>query len=235
MERHRIILNIPHSSITGIFDNKIGGWNPEPEFINGCVNVWTDWWTDSLFYSNNPLVKTFVFPYSRFVCDVERLENDPMEIKGQGIIYTRFNEFQRNQLSVGTINKLLDLRSVYLKSISNALNESSVLIDCHSFPGYLSETEICIGFNANESCDEHIIEIVKNVCIKHGYKVSLNTPFSNSITPETNFSYPSLMIEVNKKVYMNENAITLKPEGFKRLRGCINEIYNDIEKNFNKN
>lgn len=44
-----IILNIPHSSINGIFDKEIGGWHENPFFINGPVREHTDWFTDMLF------------------------------------------------------------------------------------------------------------------------------------------------------------------------------------------
>lgn len=38
----------------------------------------------------------------------------------------------------------------------------------------------------------------------------MNTPYSNSITPKTNFEYKSVMIEVNKRVYMNEKNVIFK-------------------------
>ena len=41
------------------------------------------------------MLRSVVFPYSRFVCDVEPLENDAMESIGQGIIYTRYNGYER--------------------------------------------------------------------------------------------------------------------------------------------
>ena len=78
MERN-IVLNIPHSSNQGVFDPEIGAWPTNPYFINDCVNKWTDWWTDFLFQTANERVKSFVFPYSRFVCDAERLDNNPMK------------------------------------------------------------------------------------------------------------------------------------------------------------
>ena len=74
----KIVFNIPHSSVNGIFD-EYGKWPRNPHFINECVNKWTDWYTDFLFATTNEQVVSVVFPYSRFVCDVERLDDDPME------------------------------------------------------------------------------------------------------------------------------------------------------------
>lgn len=36
-----------------------------------------------------------IFQLSRFIIDAERLEHDPSEAKGQGIIYTDFGGFHR--------------------------------------------------------------------------------------------------------------------------------------------
>ena len=93
MMKRNIVLNIPHASINGVFDPKYGGWPCNQYFVNNCLNKWTDWYTDFLFLplSRQKDVSTVVFPYSRFVCDAERLENDPLEEIGQGIIYEEYD------------------------------------------------------------------------------------------------------------------------------------------------
>ena len=69
------------------------GWKVD---VMPYVNRMTDWHTDILFNREDPRIKSVVFPLSRFVCDVERLENDEMEKIGQGICYERFREAKRN-------------------------------------------------------------------------------------------------------------------------------------------
>ena len=91
---NKIVLHIPHASVNGIF-GAYGKWPSDPYFINDCVNRWTDWYTDFLFATSNENVTSVVFPYSRFVCDAERLDNDPMEAEGQGILYRQFSGFKR--------------------------------------------------------------------------------------------------------------------------------------------
>ncbi len=86
---NKIVLHIPHAIINGIF-GPYGKWPLNPYFINDCVSKWTDWYTDLLFAISNENVTNVVFPYSRFVCDAERLDNDPMEALGQGILYRQF-------------------------------------------------------------------------------------------------------------------------------------------------
>lgn len=44
----------------------------------------------------------------------------------------------------------------------------------------------------------------------HGYTVGINEPYSNSETPNCNFHYHSLMLEVNKKTYLKFGSIALR-------------------------
>ena len=224
----KIVLNIPHSSVNGIFD-EYGKWPRNPHFINECVNKWTDWYTDFLFATTNEQVVSVVFPYSRFVCDVERLDNDPMESVGQGIIYRTFGGYSRGILSTKEREHLLGLRHQHLETLKHHLTPESLLIDCHSFPGTPDDCDICIGFNNDESYDEQMVNLVKTQFEKMHYRVSVNHPYSNSISPSTGFVYKSLMIEVNKHVYMTStNQLNPNSRQWMRWFGCMNRIYNAI-------
>lgn len=84
-----IVLNIPHSSSEFPGTAKDGWENG----IDEHIQRWTDWGTDRLFgmaSSMDPRIHPVTFPWSRFFCDVERLENDPLEKIGQGIVYSSF-------------------------------------------------------------------------------------------------------------------------------------------------
>lgn len=60
----------------------------------------------------------------------------------------------------------------------------------------------------------------------------LNYPYSNSLTPISNdeANYKSIMIEVNKKVYMDEETLMLNPNARQWMRwyGCLDEIYSAL-------
>lgn len=58
-----------------------------------------------------------------------------------------------------------------------------------------------------------------------GYCVTVNTPFSNSKTVDTPAHYKSLMIEVNKRVYMYENDLKKKMPEFYRLKAQMETLY----------
>ena len=49
-------------------------------------------------------------------------------------------------------------------------------------------------------------------------------PFSNSKTFEVPVDYHSVMIEVNKRLYMNEDTLA-KTDGFNKLRDDIQSLY----------
>ena len=62
-----------------------------------------------------------------------------------------------------------------------------------------------------------------------GYKVGINKPFSNSKTFSVPMKYHSVMIEVNKRLYMNEFTLE-KTEGFYKLQQEIRALYNILLK-----
>ena len=105
------------------------------------------------------------------------------------------------------------------------LSEHSLLIDCHSFPSDLSDVDICIGFNEDWSKPtDFVIDLVVELFKQHGYKVGINTPFSNSIAPETGYTYNSIMIELNKRVYLNEQTLDFN-ENAPKLREQLASLY----------
>jgi N-formylglutamate amidohydrolase len=201
-----IVLNIPHASANGI---GLTEWEHK-EMLLPEIRKWTDWYTDLIFIpEKKDRIKTIVADYSRFVVDVERLPNDPLNESGQGIIYTDFNGFHRN---VGVEERmiLMGYYYSYIDQLKSMLSDHSLLIDCHSFPSDLHDVDICIGYNDDRSRPtDFIIGLVAEAFKRIGLKVEFNTPSSNAITPETCYTYNSIMIEINKKVYLNENTLEL--------------------------
>ena len=164
---------------------------------------------------------------SRLVCDAERLDNDPMEAQGQGLLYRQFGGYKRGMLTPQESDFLYFQRRQHLGAVRNQLTPDSLLIDCHSFPSELYDCDICIDHNSDGIYDEWLVNQVKRQFEKSNYKVTVNKPYSNSLSPETGLIYKSLMIEVNKRVYMTRIG-TLNPNSRQWMRwfGCINRIYN---------
>ena len=183
---------------------------------------WTDWHTDYLFHGlRDDRIKTVRFPYSRFIVDAERLWQDPLESMGQGIVYKNFDGHRRTVPKQSEQN-LLGLWKWHQRRLSSQLSEGALLLDCHSFPEELSDVDICIGFNEDWSKpDKATIEMAVNHFMDHGYKVGVNTPYSNSETPDCPFHYHSLMLEINKRAYLRPNSIQLRGNN---LRGAISSM-----------
>lgn len=204
----KIVLHIPHSSTNLSHE----GWNVDEKDIdifNNLVLDRTDLLTDVIFYSEvnaDKNVKAIIGEVNRFYCDLERLENDELEKEGQGIIYTKFDRFTK---TISDVEKQKIMDEVYyphIERVKNELTENSLLIDCHSF---IDEENTGIDFNLGFNEDwskpsKETFDYIYNYFSRCGYNIGVNTPYSNSLSPKTNFNYQSIMIEMNKKHYLSK-------------------------------
>ena len=207
------------------------GYEDWSEGIYQDIVRWTDWFTDWLFCSaavNDSRIVPVIFPFSRFFCDAERLVEDPLESIGQGIIYTDFGTNHRT-ISAERMTDLLERFYIpHQDRLKAFLSPSAFLIDCHSFPADLSDVDICLGFNDDLSRPGgNLLDAIELIFSSHGYKVGINSPYSNSISPEMPFRYHSLMIEVNKGVYMR-TATELDYVKAQTVLSAISDVYNTI-------
>lgn len=227
----KIVLHIPHSSTNLSHE----GWNVDEKDIdifNNLVLDRTDLFTDLIFYSEvnaDKNVKAIIGEVNRFYCDLERLENDELEKEGQGIIYTKFDRFTK---TISDVEKQKIMDEVYyphIERVKNELTENSLLIDCHSF---IDEENTGIDFNLGFNEDwskpsKETFDYIYNYFSRCGYNIGVNTPYSNSLSPKTNFNYQSIMIEMNKKHYLSENNRELKGDAYK-LHYKILRLYKEL-------
>ncbi len=237
-KRNKLILNIPHSSMNGLETVR---WNSMMS-LSEVVMRWTDWHTNIIFFPDRDIFnvdKDFsihVFHKSRFVVDAERLINDEMEAIGQGIIYTHFGEKLERSIDESECQVLMNEYHKYHNDLEQSVQESDtngirpIIIDCHSFPSELSETDVCIGFNDDFSrpSDEILTGVIR-IFNNNGFKVGVNEPYSNSIQPVKKSellktSYCSFMIELNKNTYLQPSTIILDP-AHRKIKAAINEVY----------
>jgi len=233
---HNILLHIPHSSI--IFPDEFKTRFDDLDYEERLL---IDYYTDELFVptQEDQRISSVVFPYCRLYCDVERLINDPLEKEGLGISYSRWvdkDEYNQILRSFSSIQSAFKLYADFHTETSMKLLEisgSKLVIDCHSFssiPNLLnrnppSDIDICIGYNEDASCPNktsigNIVQYFKS----QGYKVGINSPFSNSKTFPVPTEYHTVMIEVNKRLYMKEETLE-KTDGFMRLKDDIQSLY----------
>ena len=225
----RIVLNIPHSS--DVLPCK-EAWQGD---IDREVEKWTDTLTDVLFAPNDlevvpggfRRIKPVVFPYSRFFCDAERLLDDPLEEIGQGICYTSFNGCTR-EVNHALRSYCMQEWWKHQEKLAAVMCERCLLLDCHSFPTEVApDIDVCIGFNQDWSQPD--LSLVEHVCKffeDNSLTVALNKPYANSITPHRDYFYNSLMIEINKSVYLNDDGE--KRGSMYKVNQMLNYLYREL-------
>ena len=221
-----IIINIPHSS-TYIPEPFLEGVAINKEELQQEVELLTDLYTDDLFANKDcNIIRADI---SRIVCDMERFRDDSKEQMsnvGMGVIYTQtskgkklieFDSEYRNTILKEYYDSYYNKFEELTSSILNRYGRC-IIIDGHSFSvellkrlgiPYKNSPDICIGFD-DEFCDSDILNILKQHFEKNGLAVALNYPYVGSIVPNRYYNkkdsrVKSLMIEVNKSIYLDDN------------------------------
>ena len=237
----RLVIHTPHA---GTLLPIGGAGHPIPTFyrrkaIKALHNILCDHYTDRLFASDSPCIPQISFPYSRLFCDVERLLDDPLEKKGLGICYdlSHVKHVRHFQDPIWTMTKdqAMAMYRAHHTALSLAMSMGGLLLDCHSFSEQdnilclnaheYKDIDICIGFNEDDSKpDDVVIKFIDNFFRHHGYSVVFNKPFSNAMVANTFIGHRSLMIEVNKHCYMNEDTLEITA-GYYKLHAELQELY----------
>ncbi len=221
----RIVLAIPHA--TGAFDVSL--WSA-PVSVATDARRWTDWHTDRLFAGagrGEPRVRAVVGRVSRFDCDLERLEHDPLEVVGQGRLYTRSHSGAERVVPSDRAARWLRAWRRYRERIvaAGADAERPFLLDCHSFPADLApDVDVCLGWNEDESRpDDDVLGVCRAAFERCGFRVAYNKPYGNAILP-VGWSGPSMLVEFNKSIYLDETDLALLPSA-RRVRTALRDFY----------
>jgi N-formylglutamate amidohydrolase len=241
-----LVVNIPHSSmfIPAAFRSL---FYLKQHKLNEELLKMTDLYTDELFCSE---ARTLVFPVTRLICDVERFRKEKDEVMskfGMWICYTRTSE-QEKLKRVDAKHKREILRNYYdtyhamlTQTVEEKLQGlgSCLIVDGHSFPtknlyyeniAMKELPEICIGtdaFHTSKLLSEFTCTYFKG----KGLEVMLNAPYAGTIVPLTQYhknkAVQSIMIEVNRSIYMNEITGEKKRE-FVWTKEILNEYLRKV-------
>jgi N-formylglutamate amidohydrolase len=247
----KVILHIPHSSIH--FPHRKGFLISADELLKEAEHL-GDLHTEELFYPNQQRkrYRAVVAGFSRVFCDVERYEDDEAEGMsrfGMGTLYTHNDSGEQIREMSNALRE--EILSEYYRPHHQELeqlveeclqcNEEVLIVDCHSFPdvpfnnSILSVSgemrpDICIGTDEHHTSKE-LTGCVVDFFKSKGQSVSINTPYAGSMVPLKYYrSSPKLstiMIEVNRKLYMNETTKE-KLEGggeFQKMQDAIQELF----------
>ena len=266
MNYSNIILHIPHAwdkLPENLFNNETG----RSELIKQSKDL-IDYHTDSLFsfapntydidlsfdrtshshfisHERNPYkdkaVTMVICNVCRTLCDVERMQNDPLERKKMGILFggdERGAKFGIGKKTDEAFRAYYDGYHAYMVELLGS-NSFPLLIDCHSFSSHStklvsmtqekSDIDICIGFNEDQTRpSDKLLNLVAKHFEEMGYNVAINKPFSNAKTFDSKSPYHSIMIEVNKRLYMNEGSLQIEESGFYKLNVALRALYRRI-------
>ena len=223
-EYTKVVAAIPHC----LSEAHYWQWQHNPSLKN-AVKRWTDWFTDELFGSEIPGVAVVKAQVSRFECDVERLE-------GEGDRLCRFLHEHEDEHTKEWVLGNAVYRNTYLADwyryraeILDAASEGvPLIVDCHSFPSDVApDVDVCLGFNEDSSRPSpETIDLVAKTFRAAGYSVALNRPYANALAPVGYIGH-SLMIEVNKRTYMDEQTLK-RNGGFAHLKHAIDAVYREL-------
>ncbi|MCF6192861.1 MAG: N-formylglutamate amidohydrolase [Kangiellaceae bacterium] len=192
--------------------------------LNAELDKMTDAYTDELFFHKGST--RVIFPLSRLLVDVERFPDDhsePMAKVGMGMIYTRTSDGKplKRKLTPEEIDRYRQYYDNHHDSLDAAVaqelkNKEALIIDCHSFPDQplkcdtsqsTNRPDICVGTDPFHTSAE-LVNIAQETFGEMGYDVRINAPYAGTIVPLKYYKQEprvkSMMIEVNRKLYMDE-------------------------------
>lgn len=241
----RLILHIPHASkYIPIMDGFVAG----EDVLQQEILKLTDWFTDNLFFSETDLM--VVAPFSRIFCDVERFANnshEPMAKFGMGALYEKTDngkalrkvsqELRDNIIEKYYLKHHEKLNSVIKEQL--AKHKSVTIIDCHSFSNTPFERDINKSPNrpdVNIGTDpfhtpKELVDFTVEFFTSKGYTIGIDWPYSRTMVPsmyyKKNRNVYSIMIEVNRKLYLMDNT-NLKSSGYNKLKNDIQLLMENL-------
>ena len=248
-----IVIHIPHAS-TVIPEPFLNGiLLPREALINEAYRS-ADIYCDELYApetAQGRAPERVIAKYSRLACDVERFRDDTLEAgakKGNGLFYTHtyFGVEIRKPNAALREKALTDIYDPHHAALTAAVDRTiaghgrCLIIDGHSFgdePGLGDKLpDFCIGADAEHTPGRLVTE-ARAFLEGKGFSVAVNFPFSGAIAPMKyygrNKNVSSIMIEVNKRLYLKdalgrakEGGPPEKSEGFAEIRRVCGELTN---------
>jgi N-formylglutamate deformylase len=238
--RESILIHVPHGSVA-IPDDVRKSILLTDEELAAEVLTAVDLYADELFALEG--AARIVNEYCRTVFDPERFRDDAhetMAAHGLGAVYTHTSD-GRPLRAISDEAREKMLRRFYdpyherlERTVSGIVEKHGkcLIVDGHSFPSKpfpfeadqsLLRPDICVGTDEFHT-PEPLAEAVEAYCARRGMSTKRNSPFAGAITPMKHYRkdarVKSVMIEVNRRLYMDESNGKKLPE-FGRIQGFI--------------
>lgn len=239
-----ILVHIPHSSLY-IPEDMSDDYVLKSSELEKEKRIMADMFSDELFDFAFKSFGGIRLDVSRVFLDVERFRDDslePMAQRGMGLAYTKTSMLEELR-SLKYKKEILQIYDDYHRAIDDLVEKKlqkhnrCLIIDCHSFPSTpkpfqivkdYEDVDICIGFDDfhKESCT---VELFDSAFKKAGYRVWHNYPYQGSLVSNRHFmknkNVKSVMIELNKRIYMDDVVSFQKSDGYERVKGVIESCF----------
>lgn len=253
--KQQLIVHIPHSAVTM---PDLEGFIVENDIIKQEQKLLTDWFTHELFNFKNAIV--LVAPFSRVYCDVERFTDDglePMAKLGMGVVYEKTDSgTPMRKVTPALKHRIINNyykphHQQFSLAVQQQLNTfgKALILDGHSFPNQPLNRDLHKGtprpvFNIGIDhfhTPHSLLLALLNALAKHGYtdeQVGINWPYSGSIVPSEfylkNKNVYSIMLEINRSAYMNENTIEFNKNS-SEISTILESVNNELQNWLNHN
>lgn len=252
-----VVLHIPHAS-TVIPEDVRQHFVPDDSAIDHDVFRLTDHFTDELFQLENLPVRRLVYSVSRMVCDPERFDDDELEPCsriGFGVVYTATTTAEVLRKKPDTVERS-DLLDRFYRPHHQLLEEAvaasikrhgrCLILDCHSFPSDplpfandsidpIDYPDICLGTDRFHT-PRPLAESCQQLFQTEGFRTAVDIPFSGTIMPLARHGrdrrVASIMIEVNRDLYMERLPPLRKTTGFGNVSASLQRVICRIANDF---
>lgn len=239
-----VVLHIPHASTLIPPDERRLFALTDDELALEVLRI-TDWYTDELVATAD--AARVIHPVSRLVVDPERFEDDekePMAKRGMGATYTHGTFCQPIRCPLPE-HERRRLMTTYYRSHHDRLERSveealaacgwCLIVDMHSFPDKALPFErdpnaprLDYDIGTDEFHTPPDLTAAAEACLHTmGRSCSINRPFAGTIVPMSAYRKDrrvmSLMIEVNRRLYMDEATAARLPS-FNDVRAEVGRL-----------
>jgi len=249
VEKFPVIIHVPHSSTLIPPEVRKDLLLTDNELKTELLRM-TDWYSDEFASTAEKYGNIIKNDFSRLVVDPERFRDDNNEIMsttGMGAVYVSTSE-KKPLRKISDNNRELLLRKYYdpyhhrfEKIAGKILSDFNkcLIIDVHSFPTIplpyelnpnAYRPDLCIGTDDYHT-PKYLINFTKEYFLKENFTTAFNTPFSGTFVPikyyQKDERVSSIMIEIKRCLYMNENTGE-KTAAFIKLKNLFDQFIQNI-------
>ena len=218
MHRSDIVISIPHAGTD--IPPDIRSRMPHSDEV---LLKEPDLYTDRIYHVEG--VKTVMSPWSRLIGDCNRAPDEIYtegRLRASGVIILSqadgFDVFESDPAISEMEEWIVRFHTPYHDALTAALFDAKFLIDGHSMasvgaPGHIDpgheRADIELGNREYCSCSAETTQFFRRYFEEFGYSVAVNDPYSGRYILGTYCSRlrtPGIQIEVNRKLYLNEET-----------------------------